>query len=56
MSELERQELTSRIMAMSREEIKLVASLIPSEILANEIGMRLLVDEQKITRAAMVLK
>ena len=56
MSELEREELTRRINGMSEEEKRLAASLLPSDILADEVGVRLLKYEQKISRAAYVLE
>ena len=56
MSEIEREEFICRIKALSEDEMKLAVSLIPSEIIANEVGMRLLRNEQRISRAASVLK
>ena len=48
MSELEREELESRIKGMSREEKIFVVSLMPSEILADVIKNKLLIAERKL--------
>lgn len=55
MSELEKEELTNRVKGMSEEEMRLAASALPSEILVNEIGLRLLKNEQKMSRMAQML-
>lgn len=55
MSEFEREELTSRTKGMSEDEMKLVASILPSEVLVNELAARLISHEQKISRAAHLL-
>ena len=56
MSEFEREELTNRINAMSLEEKMLVCSLLPSELLAIEVKVRLQEQEQKIFNVTMALK
>ena len=51
MSELEKQEIISRVNAMSREEKELVASVIPVDICQNRIASeieRLLALEEKV--------
>lgn len=55
MSELEKEEFTRRINGMSEEEKILAVSLMPSSILAEEIGNRLLAQERKIALAAREL-
>lgn len=55
MSELEREEFTCRINGMSEEEKRLACSLMPSSMLAMEIGNRLLEQERKISCAAREL-
>ena len=56
MSELEKEEITSRICAMSTEEQVMVCSLLPSEVLAFEIRTRLLMQEKIINDAASALR
>lgn len=56
MSELEKEELTNRVKGMSEEEKRLVASVLPSEILAIEVGIRMLQQEQKISNMAKMLR
>ena len=56
MSELEREELTSRIKGMSEEELTLTASVLPLEVLADELKKRLMFNEQKLRRAAQALR
>lgn len=51
MSELEKQEIISRVNAMSREEKKLVVSVIPVDICQNRVAAeieRLLALEEKV--------
>lgn len=55
MSDLEREEFICRIKAMSDEEKMLACSLMPSEILADEVKHRLLVAEHKLMDAAGVI-
>lgn len=55
MSEIEREEFISRIKAMSEEEMKLACKMMPSEILVNEIGLRLVILEKRAGEAKELL-
>lgn len=55
MSELEKEELVNRITAMTVEEKIMVCSLLPSDILADEVKKRLLAQEQRLNNIVSAL-
>ena len=55
MSELEKEELVNRITAMTVEEKIMVCSLLPTDILVEEIKTRLLMQEQRLSNIVSAL-